>query len=134
MITSISSFVAAKEHVADLRRVAERRRAIPGTPQLNVSAPARAPALALRLARADESHVVRDLAALDDAPALEGQVLLALIESEAVAALSLLDRRVVANPFVRTDAAVALMRLRAEHVSGRHSRRRWPTILRPRFA
>jgi hypothetical protein len=133
MITSISS-LGAKEHVAGLRRVAERRRLIPGTPQPNVWAPANAPALALRLAGADEGHVVRDLAALDDAPALEGQVLLALMDGEAVAALSLHDGRVVANPFVRTDAAVALLRLRAEHVSGRRARRRWPVILHPRFA
>jgi hypothetical protein len=91
-------------------------------------------ALALRLAGADEGNVVRDLAALDEAPAVEGQALLALIDGQAVAALSLSDRRVVADPFVRSDAAVALLRLRAEHVSGRPARRRWPIIVRPRFA
>ena len=134
MITSISS-LAAQEHVADLHRVAERRRSIPGTPQPNVSAPANAPALALRLAGADDGDVVRDLAALDDAPALEGHVLLALIDGETVAALSLQDGRVVANPFERTDAAVALLRLRAQHLSGRRARRRrWPIILHPRIA
>jgi hypothetical protein len=134
MITSISS-LAAKEHVADLRRVAERRRLIPGTPRPSVSAPANAPALALRLATADDGHVVRDLAALDDAPALEGQVLLALIDGEAVAALSLDDGRVVANPFELTEAAVVLLRLRAQHVSGKRARRRrWPIILHPRLA
>lgn len=133
MTTSISS-LAAKEHVADLRRVAERRRSVPSPPQATVSSPENTPAVALRLAAADERHVVRDLAALDDASALEGHVLLALIDGEAVAALSLCDGRVVANPFVRTDAAVALLRLRAEHLSGRRARRRWPIILHPRAA
>jgi hypothetical protein len=133
MRTSISS-LAAREHVADLHRVAERQRSIPSRRQPNLAEPANAPALALRLAGADEGQVVRDLAALDDAPAPAGEVLLALLDGEAVAALSLRDGRVVANPFVRTDAAVALLRLRAEHVSGRRARRRWPVILRPRFA
>jgi hypothetical protein len=133
MITSIRS-LAANEHVAELREVAGRRRSIPSTPRPNVSAPANAPVVALRLAGADEGHVVQELAALDDAPALEGQVLLALIDGDPVAALSLRDGRVVADPFVHTDAATALLRLRAEHVSGRRPRRRWPIILRPRFA
>jgi hypothetical protein len=133
MITSISS-LAAREHVADLHRVAAQRHPIPSTLQPNVAEPANAAALALRLAAAEDGHVVGDLAALDDAPVPEGEVLLALIDGEAVAALSLRDGRVVANPFVHTEAAVALLRLRAEHVSGRRARRRWPVILHPRFA
>jgi hypothetical protein len=132
MTTSISS-LAAGEHVVDLRRVAERRRAIMTTSQLQVSTP-ETPTVVLRVAGDDDGHVVRDLAALDSAPALEGHVLLALIDGAPVAALSLRDERVVANPWVRTEAAVALLRLRAEHVSGTPARRRWPIILRPRLA
>ena len=79
--------------------------------------------------------MVRRLAALDDAPVLEGQSLLALIDGEAVAALSLEDGRVVSNPFVRTEDAVALLNLRAEHLKGVSRRRRWwRPALRPRFA
>ena len=79
--------------------------------------------------------MVRRLASLDDAPALTGQVLLALVDGEAVAALSLSDGRVVANPFLPTEAAVGLLRLRAQHLSvKRPRRRRFRTILRPRFA
>jgi len=133
MNSSISS-LAAKEHVADLRRIADGRRAAPNTSQLNASTPEDALTVALRLAGADESPIVRDLAALDGAPNLEGPVLLALTDGEAIAALSIRDARVVANPFVHTDAAVALLRLRAEHLSGKRPRRRWPRILRPRFA
>lgn len=133
MITSLSSLVAT-EHVADLHRSAGRRRSIASASAPTGSTPANAPGVVLRLSGGDEGHVVRDLAALDDASALEGEVLLALVDGEAVAALSLRDGRVVANPFVHTEAAVALLRLRAQHVSGRRTRRRWPTILHPRFA
>jgi hypothetical protein len=133
MTSSISS-LAAREHIADLHRIADSRHLIRSVPQSNMSAAANAPAVALRLADAAEDHIVRDLAALDSARDLEGPVLLALIDGQPVAGLSLLDARVVANPFVRTDAAVALLRRRAEHVSGRHERRRWPSILRPRLA
>jgi hypothetical protein len=77
-----------------------------------------APTVALRMAERDEAPVVRRLAALDDAPALEGPVLLALMDGEAVAAVSLLDRRVVANPFLCTRDLVQLLRMRAEHIAG----------------
>jgi len=77
-----------------------------------------APTVALRLAERDEAPAVRRLAALDDAPALEGPVLLAVMDGEAVAALSLLDRRVVANPFLPTRDLVQLLRVRADHIAG----------------
>jgi hypothetical protein len=133
MTTSISN-LAAREHAADLRTVADARRPIAGTREPWASEAANPPAVSLRIAGVDDEQVVRDLAALDDARAPEGEVLLALIDGEAVAALSLRDGHVVANPFVRTEAAVALLRLRADHVSSRRRRRRRPFILRPRFA
>ncbi len=74
--------------------------------------------VAMRMAEKDEGHLVRHLAALDDAPTLEGPVLLALLDGEPVAAISLLDRRVIANPFMLTRDLVELLRLRAEHVAG----------------
>jgi hypothetical protein len=121
--------LAADGHVAEFRGVAERRRATPSS-----SGNADAPTIELRVAHADEVQVVRRLAALDDAPELEGQVVLALIGGEAVAGLSLRDRRVVANPFVPTGEAVALLRLRAEHLSPARPRHRLGRILRPRLA
>ena len=133
MITAISS-LTANAHVDDLHRVAAQRRAIPRTLPPTRSARAHAPAVMLRIAGADDAGVVDDLAALDSAAALDGQVLLALTDGAAVAALSLRDGRVVANPFVRTEAAVTLLRLRAEHLSGGRSRRRRPMMLRPRVA
>lgn len=132
MTTSMHT-LAATEHIAELRRAADQWR-------LGGLSPSIAPALTqsvavgLRLAGSDDAHLMARLADLDDAPALQGRVLLALIDDEAVAALSLVDGRVIANPFVATSDAVALLRLRAEHLSGRRARRRLRSILRPRFA
>ncbi len=129
-MTSINA-IAAAEHRADLHRAAARTYPHPSPQSSRELSPARS--VVLRSAHADEGHVVARLAQLDDAPELEGQVLIALIDGEAVAALSLLDGRVVANPFVRTENAVALLRLRAKHLSGARPRRRFRPILRPRF-
>ncbi len=132
-MTPITSIVAS-EHAADLRRAAELRRlgsnnapspCVPATPKQTI---------ALRVAGIDETALVQHIAALDDAPVLEGQVLLAIADGEAVAALSLQDGRVVANPFICTADAVALLRLREQHLRGTRSRRGWRAILRPRLA
>jgi hypothetical protein len=87
--------------------------------------------LALRIADDDDALAIRRLAALDDAPALQGQVLLALVDGEAVAATSLSDGRVVANPFLPTAETVTLLSLRAAQLSGRPVRRRLPRLLPP---
>jgi hypothetical protein len=88
----------------------------------------------LRVARVDETPDVRRLAQLDDAPELEGPAMLAVVGGEAVAAMSLSDLRIVANPFVRTQHAVKLLRLRGAHLSDPRERRRPRRLLRPRFA
>jgi len=74
--------------------------------------------LALRVAQSDETPVVRRLAALDDSRPLHGDVLLALVDGEAVAAVSLDDGRVVANPFLPTADTVKLLSLRASQLTG----------------
>jgi hypothetical protein len=74
--------------------------------------------LALRVAQTDEAPVVRRLAALDDSRPLDGEVLLAIVDGEAVAAVSLDDGRVVANPFLRTADTVRLLSLRASQLTG----------------
>ncbi len=133
-MTSAISAIAAVEHQADLHRAAEQwRRGHPVEFPVK-SAPEQTPTIALRFAAPDETYRVERLAALDDAPALEGDVLLALSDGEAIAALSLRDGRVVANPFVPTENAVALLRVREKHLSGARRVRRWRQILRPRFA
>jgi hypothetical protein len=129
-MNSINAIVAA-EHRADLLRAASRQR--PAASSGASNEPATARTVALRPAHADEAQLVNQLAELDDAPTLEGQVLLALIDGEAVAALSLRDGRVVANPFRRTQDAIALLRVRAKHLSRARSRRRLRPTLRPRL-
>jgi hypothetical protein len=90
--------------------------------------------LALRVAHTDEAPVVRRLAALDDARPLDGDVLLALVDGEAVAAVSLDDGRVVANPFLRTADTVSLLSLRAAQLSGAPASPRRARIPRLRAA
>jgi hypothetical protein len=88
----------------------------------------------LRFATAADAPTLRRLADLDDGQPPAGDALVALVDGDAVAALSLSDGRVVADPFRLTEDAVALLRLRAEHLAGRRPRRRvWPR-LRPRLA
>ena len=131
-MTSITSIVAS-EHVADLRRAADSRRRLDIEPSPAGHA-SRTQTIALRVAAPDEGALVTRLAALDDAPALGGQVLLAVADGEPIAALSLDDGRVVANPFVCTADAFALLRLREQHLRGAAPRHGWRAILHPRLA
>ena len=129
MNTTISARVAA-EHMADLRRAAEHRRAA-------TSAPARRSTeqvITLRVAHPEDDYDVTRLAQLDDAPLPVGPVMLAVVDGEAVAALSLSDGRVLANPFIATENSVTLLRLRATQLSGPRHRRWRPRFLRPRLA
>jgi hypothetical protein len=112
MTSSITALVA-REHTADLRRTARRAHLTASD-----SAVAKVPAIELRLAHVAEAHVLTRLAELDDAPELAGPVLLALIDGQAQAGLSLQDGRIVANPFLRTQEAVALLRVRAALLTG----------------
>jgi hypothetical protein len=91
------------------------------------------PTLAMRVADTDDAPVLRRLAALDDTRPLQGQVLLALIDGEAVAATSLADGRVVANPFLPTADTVRLLALRASQLSELPARRRLPRLRAPRL-
>jgi hypothetical protein len=90
-------------------------------------------AASVRFAHAEEAGTLRRLAQLDDAPELAGEILVATIDADVVAALSLDDGRVVANPFVLTSDAVELLRASATALRGR-CRRRWRSALRPRLA
>jgi hypothetical protein len=82
--------------------------------------------LTVRPADQDDDEVADVLAELDSAPALAGRRLLALADGWPVAAISLDDGRVVANPFTRSAEAVALLRLRASQLGATAERRPWP--------
>ena len=127
MTGSLNSLVAA-EHTADLRRAAAEQHRWSRSD--TTSSPN---ALALRLAGSGDARELKILAELDEAPELSGETLLAVIDGEPVAALSLDDGRVISNPFVATSDAVSLLRIRAKHVVG-HAVRRPRRAWRPRFA
>jgi hypothetical protein len=121
----------AQEHIADLHRTAELAR-----PQVNaVAERERTPVIALRAAGPDEAAELRRLAGLDSARQLQGQALVAVVDGELVAAISLSDGRIIANPLAATADARALLETRAAQLARprRPRRGRWPRF-RPRFA
>jgi hypothetical protein len=78
--------------------------------------------LLVRLARpADRDHLER-LATLDSQAPLEGEALLAELDGTPVAALSLRDRRLIADPFEHTAAAGDHLRLRASSIASPNGR------------
>ena len=135
MATSLNA-LAASEHIADLHRAANGRGAARTGLRRRRSQAAESsarPAAVVRFAHPDDAGTLRRLAELDDAPELAGEILVATIDADVVAALSLDDGRVVANPFVLTSDAVELLQGSATALTGRR-RRRWRSVLRPRFA
>lgn len=89
--------------------------------------------VAVRPAGAPDRSAIDDLAALDSARSPRGTVLIAEVEGELWAAMSIEDGHVVADPFRPSSDAVALLRSRAAHVNGAR-RRRGLAALRPRLA
>jgi hypothetical protein len=73
------------------------------------------PTVVMRSPRPDEATAVRSLAYLDSARPLRGEVVAAFVLDRPVAAVSLADGRVVADPFVPTADVVELLR---EHAAG----------------
>lgn len=69
-------------------------------------------AVTLRSAEPQDREALERLAALDSAPLLTGEVLLALVDGEPRAALALADGSIVADPFRLTVHLVELLRLR----------------------
>ena len=74
--------------------------------------------LVIRTATASDAEALQRLAALDSRSLVAGPHLLAELDGQAVAALSRADGSVVADPFSRTDAIVAMLRRRAEQLAG----------------
>ncbi len=68
-----------------------------------------------RAAEADQPALAK-LAALDSARPLRGETLVAFVDGEPWAALSLADGRIVADPFRQSASAVELLRVRARHL------------------
>ena len=82
--------------------------------------------MTIRRATSNDNEVLSDLAGLDSARPLHGDVLVAEGDAGPVAALELESGRAVADPFLHTDPAVGMLRLRADQLRLRapHARRR----------
>jgi hypothetical protein len=121
------SLQVAQEHIADLQRSAAAQR----EPRI-FEEPKRAGVIALRRAGADETADLTRLAQLDSARPLVGDVLVALVDGRLVAAISLADGRVIADPLAPTTEARALLHTRAAQLA-ETPRRPWRRF-RPSFA
>jgi hypothetical protein len=76
------------------------------------------PEITIRLATAADEQALGELAILDSSGRLQGEVLLAEVEGELLAACSLGDGRTIGNPFRPTRATRALLELRREQIGG----------------
>ena len=75
-----------------------------------------APEITIRQASSTDAFALRRLAALDDAAALRGEILLAEQGGDLRAALSLENGRAIANPFAPTAELVEMLRMRSRLV------------------
>jgi hypothetical protein len=87
-----------------------------------------AAAVTVRAAGPGDAGALERLAALDERPLPQAPLLIGEVGSLTLAALSLADNSVVADPFVPTREVVALLRLRARQLRGRG--RGWRRIVR----
>src|SRR3954454_14667577 len=74
------------------------------------------PDISIRPAHAHDFTALWQVAGLDDTSVPEGPMLVAEVDGEIVAALSLASGEKIADPFRRTAETVALLRLRASQV------------------
>jgi hypothetical protein len=70
------------------------------------------PRLTVRTASDADAYALAQLAAVDSSRPLAGRTLVAEVDSEPVAAISVDDGKVVADPFRRTAEVVEMLRLR----------------------
>lgn len=85
--------------------------------------PTTSEALVIRTAGSEDADVLRRLALLDDQRPLNGQVLVAEVDGETLAAYGIESGRAIADPFRRTASLVAMLEQRATPAGRRASRR-----------
>ncbi|WP_445147802.1 hypothetical protein [Baekduia sp. Peel2402] len=92
----------------------------------------------LQQATSADDAALRDLAQLDSARPLARPAVLAIVDGRLIAAASVSDERIIADPFADTTQAVRMLRLRLTEISARrhgNPRFRAPRLsLRPRAA
>jgi hypothetical protein len=99
-----------QEFVDAARRSGTRRRLD------RADSPVRWQGLTLRMATVADRAALDRLAVLDEAPRPADPVLLGVVMQRPVAALSLSDGRVIADPFTPTAELVELLRVRAKQL------------------
>ncbi len=77
------------------------------------------PTISIRAATNGDGPALARLAALDSAPVPFGPVLLAEVDGQPRAALSIHDDRVIGDPFTRTVDLVELLRVHARATAAR---------------
>ena len=77
------------------------------------------PTISIRAATTGDGPALARLAALDSAPVPFGPVLLAEVDGQARAALSVRDDSVIGDPFARTAELVQLLRVHARATAAR---------------
>jgi hypothetical protein len=129
-MTSQLSHEASLVHVHEMHARPDRRRA--ATSREEITMPA-TQSIAIRRATEADRTAVERLAGLDSSPAPSGDLLLAAVDDEPLAAIELETGKVVADPFRPTADLVALLSLRANSLRepARTARRLRP---RPRWA
>ena len=80
------------------------------------------PIISIRAATTGDGPALARLAALDSAPVPFGPVLLAEVDGQPRAALSIRDDRVIGDPFTRTVDLVELLRVHARATAEREQR------------
>jgi hypothetical protein len=113
----------AQAHTSELRRRAATLR-LAGSTSDTTQPTAAVVSLTIRFADSLDGRALATLAALDSAEPLQLPALVADVEGELHAALSLVDRSVVADPFHPTLELVELLRARADQLSAEPPRGR----------
>jgi hypothetical protein len=90
--------------------------------------------IALRTATERDAAILDELSALDSAPRLHAPAVVALVDGRPVAAASLRDASVVADPFVPTADVVELLQARVAATASEAARPRAARRRRSRFS
>ena len=80
--------------------------------------------ITIRAAGLQDAEALRRLAQRDSRAVPEGQLLIALVEGEARAAISLASGETIADPFHRTEELVGMLTLRGSRLRGERRQRR----------
>jgi BarA-like signal transduction histidine kinase len=88
--------------------------------------------LLLQHASPADDAALTDLSRLDSARPISRPALMAIVDGRLIAAASLTDHRIVADPFAETTQATNLLRIHLAEISNR--RRTPPRRRSPRFA